>query len=213
MTSLRPLILYIHGFNSSPQSRKCTELGHYLKQRGIPCDYDVPELGQWPGENARQLIDIASTAIKERPVYIIGSSLGGYYGTWLMQRLLDNEPDFPVKLVVINPAVRPYELFADYLGPQKNYYNDKVYELTQDHIEQLKHLEVTTLHRPDNILLLAQTGDETLDYRKAVARYSDCPQRIDEGGDHGFEGFHETIPFILSFFSPVLGPNLLRNNE
>ena len=206
MTTTTPLILYIHGFNSSPQSRKCTELGQYLKQHAIPCEYLVPELDQWPGENARKLFETASTAIKERPVYIIGSSLGGYYGTWLMQRLLENEPDFPVKLVLINPAVKPYELFESYLGPQKNDYNGTEYELTLEHIEQLKHLDVPQLRNPDNILLLAQTGDETLDYRKAEIRYHDCPQRIDEGGSHGFDGFMEAIPMILSFFSPLLTP-------
>ncbi|WP_281647226.1 YqiA/YcfP family alpha/beta fold hydrolase [Parendozoicomonas sp. Alg238-R29] len=205
MAAAQPLLLYIHGFNSSPQSRKCTELGVYLKQKRIPCDYIVPELGQWPGENARMLLSLASEALRVKPVYIIGSSLGGYYGTWLMERLLESRPEYPVKLVLINPAVRPYELFEDYLGPQKNYYNNTEYELTQEHIDQLKHLEVTTLHRPDNIFLLAQKGDETLDYRKAEQRYQDCPQRIDEGGDHGFEGFEGTIPVILSFCSPLLG--------
>ncbi|CAM3436016.1 YqiA/YcfP family alpha/beta fold hydrolase [Parendozoicomonas haliclonae] len=208
MSSSLPLILYIHGFNSSPQSRKCQELGEYLKTQKIPCDYVVPELDQWPGENAQMLYALASEALASRPVYIIGSSLGGYYATWLMERLLEDNPHYPVKLVPINPAVKPYELFEDYLGPQKNYYNGTEYELTHEHIEQLKHLEVPALHRPDNILLLAQTGDETLDYRKAVVRYQDCPQRIDEGGDHGFQGFEETIPVILSFFSPLLIPKI-----
>ena len=206
MVSIRPLLLYIHGFNSSPQSRKCTELGAYLKQHKIPCDYAVPELDQWPGENARLLFTLTTEALQERPVYIIGSSLGGYYGTWLMQRLLKGEPRYPVKLVLINPAVRPYELFEEYLGPQKNYYNDKEYVLTHEHIDQLARLEVTTLYRPDNIFLLAQTGDETLDYKKAVVRYEECPQRIEDGGDHGFQGFEQTIPVILSFFSPRLSP-------
>lgn len=206
MVSTRPLLLYIHGFNSSPQSRKCTELGIYLEQYKIPCDYTAPELDQWPGENARLLYTLAAEALQARPVYIIGSSLGGYYGTWLMERLLEDNPKFPVKLVLVNPAVHPYELFEDYLGPQENYYNDKEYVLTHEHIDQLARLEVTSLHRPDNIFLLAQTGDETLDYRKAVVRYEECPQRIEDGGDHSFAGFEQTIPVILSFFSPLLSP-------
>ncbi|MTI15008.1 YqiA/YcfP family alpha/beta fold hydrolase [Sansalvadorimonas verongulae] len=206
MGKVRPLLLYIHGFNSSPQSRKCNVLGAYLEKHKIHCDYQVPQLSQWPGENARMLFTLAAEALQQRPVYIVGSSLGGFYGTWLMQRLLEEEFKYPVKLVVINPAVRPYELFADYLGPQKNYYNGEEYELTQKHIDQLAHLEVATLHHPDNILLLAQTGDETLDYRHAIVRYQDCPQRIDEGGDHAFQGFEDCIPVILSFFGPLLLP-------
>ncbi len=206
MSDSHPLLLYIHGFNSSPQSRKCIELGEYLTQKSIPCEYRIPELDQWPGENAKNLYTVASKALKTRPVFIIGSSLGGYYGTWLMERLLESQPAFPVKLVLINPAVRPYKLFHRHLGPQKNHYNGKEYELTLEHIEQLKRLKVPILHRPDNILLLAQTGDETLDYREAVVRYQECPQRIDEGGNHSYEGFVETIPVILGFFSPLLVP-------
>ncbi len=206
MADIRPLLLYIHGFNSSPLSVKAQELKRYIEKHNVSCDYIVPELPEWPGESARQLFELANSAIAQQPVYIIGSSLGGYYGTWLMERLLENELLFPVKLVLINPAVEPYKLFADYLGPQKNYYNGHQYELTQEHIEQLQHLEVAALHRPDNILLLAQKGDETLDYRKAEARYQDCPQRIDEGGDHGYQNFAETIPMIFSFFSPLLVP-------
>ena len=206
MGKVRPLLLYIHGFNSSPQSRKCTVLKNYFEQHKIDCDYCAPQLNQWPGENARMLLDLAAEALHERPVYIVGSSLGGFYGTWLMQRLLEEGFKYPVKLVVINPAVRPYEFFTDYLGPQQNYYNGEEYELSQKHIDQLAYLEVAKLHNPDNILLLAQTGDETLDYRHAVARYQDCPQCIDEGGDHGFQGFEESIPVILSFFSPLLSP-------
>ncbi|MCL6269197.1 esterase [Sansalvadorimonas sp. 2012CJ34-2] len=206
MVDKRPLLLYIHGFNSSPLSTKAQVLGQYIKNQNIPCEYIVPQLPEWPGESARMLYEMASVALEEKPVYIIGSSLGGYFGTWLMERLLEEESHFPVKLVLINPAVRPYELFEEYLGPQKYYYSDDEYELTTEHIEQLRHLEVAKLHHPDNILLLAQTGDETLDYRLAVERYSDCPQRIDERGSHAYEDFAESIPMIFSFFSPMLAP-------
>ncbi len=207
MTDPRPLLLYIHGFNSAPQSHKATVLGHYIHKGGVNCDYEVPALGEWPGENARALLALASEALQTRPVYIVGSSLGGYYGTWLMNRLLESDPAFPVKLVLVNPAVKPYERFLEYLGPQKNYYSEETYELTHKHIDQLKLLDVITLPRPDNILLLAQTGDETLDYRQAMEHYSECPQRIDEGGSHSFDDFDDSIPVILSFFSPLLAPS------
>lgn len=206
MSDQLPLILYIHGFNSSPQSQKCQQLGHYISNHNIPCEYQTPVLGQWPGENSKKLYRLASAALQTRPVFIIGSSLGGFYGTWLMERLLKKQSQYPVKLVLVNPAVHPDKLFEDYLGPQKNYHTGEEYELTHEHVKQLKHLEIAKLHRPDQILLLAQSGDETLDYRQAATFYQNCPQRIDEGGNHGFEGFIEAIPIILSFFSPLLIP-------
>ncbi|GAA4650404.1 esterase YqiA [Kistimonas scapharcae] len=201
MAPAKPLIIYIHGFNSSPASHKAQTFQNYVQAHDLPCELWIPELPVWPGEAARMLLQRALEAGICRPVHIIGSSLGGYYGTWLMESILDHCPDCPVKLVLINPAVRPYDLFEDYLGPQKNYYSDVEYELTQEHVDQLRHLEIETLSRPDNILLLVQTGDETLDYQQAVARYAECPARIDEGGSHAYDGFETTIPVILQFLS------------
>ncbi|MCK5894609.1 MAG: esterase [Endozoicomonadaceae bacterium] len=155
----------------------------------------------WPSETARMLLQQVLEVSICRPIHIIGSSLGGYFGTWLMESIIDHHPNCPVKLVLINPIVRPYELFEDYLGPQTNYCSGQTYELTQEHINQLRHLEIGTLQRPDNILLLIQTGDETLDYQQAVGRYSECPAQIEAGGSHAFDDFEATIPAILQFFS------------
>lgn len=201
MAPVKPLIIYLHGFNSSPESHKAQTLQNYVQTHDLPCTLWIPELPVWPGETARMLLQHALEASVCRPVHIIGSSLGGYFGTWLMESILDHCPDCPAKLVLINPTVRPYELLEKHLGPQTNYYSSQTYTLTQEHVDQLRHLETETLSRPDNILLLVQTGDEILDYRQAVARYAECPTRIDEGGCHSFDDFEASIPVILQFFS------------
>src|SRR5574343_426261 len=38
----------------------------------------------------------------------------------------------------------------------------------------------------ENFWLLAETGDEVLDYRHAVARYQSSRQTVLDGGDHSF---------------------------
>jgi predicted esterase YcpF (UPF0227 family) len=47
--------------------------------------------------------------------------------------------------------------------------------------------------------LLAQTGDETLDYRLAVDKYQVCKQTIEAGGDHSFQNFDSHLPNIINF--------------
>jgi predicted esterase YcpF (UPF0227 family) len=55
---------------------------------------------------------------------------------------------------------------------------------------------------PSRYLLLAQTGDEVLDYREAVSFYAGAWQRLQGGGDHALRNFEAVIPAILRFATP-----------
>ena len=63
--------------------------------------------------------------------------------------------------------------------------------------EKLRALKVQRITRPERYWLLAQTGDELLDYREAVALYAGAQQTIIEGGDHGFQNFEAHLPDLL----------------
>lgn len=122
---------------------------------------------------------------------LIGSSLGGYYATWLAET-------FGLRAAVVNPSVRPYELLMRYLGDNANLHTDEHYELGAEHVDQLRDLEVE-IRRPEALMYLVQTGDETLDYREAVEKYTGCTGIIEAGGSHGFDDFENRIPAILEF--------------
>jgi predicted esterase YcpF (UPF0227 family) len=124
-------------------------------------------------------------------VMLVGSSLGGFYATWLAEHL-------GVRAVLVNPAVRPYELLAPLVGPQKNLYTGETYELTPQHIDELRMLEVDAITSP-RYLLITATGDEVLDYRAGVARYAGCEQIVVTGGDHGFSGFADYLDAVVAF--------------
>lgn len=186
------LIIYVHGFNSSPASIKARILGDRLAALGLSEQYRVPALSHWPLD-AMQQLEALVTAEPERPVLLIGSSLGGYYSTALVERF-DN-----CRAVLVNPAVTPDKLLGEWLGDNENLYTHEHYELTREHLEQLRALRTGELRDPSRYLLLQQTGDETLDYREAVDRYRACAQFVQPGGSHGFDRFEALLPAILAF--------------
>jgi predicted esterase YcpF (UPF0227 family) len=182
-------ILYIHGLNSSPASLKASLLRRAMQQLGLQEQLRVPALHHHP----RQAIAQLETLVAElgRPV-LVGSSLGGYYATYLAQR-------HRLPALLINPAVHPHLRFDGYLGPQKNFYSDETWDLTTDHIDALAELAVADLQQPARYQVWLQTGDETLDYRDAQAYYRACALRIQAGGDHGFQGFADRLPMLFAF--------------
>lgn len=186
-----PLFIYIHGFNSSPESFKARFFKDWMIRQGRGDEVLVPHLPHWPAK-AAALLEKLIEEHSDRNITLIGSSLGGYYSTWLVEK-------YGVRAVLVNPAVRPYELLADMLGEQGNYYSDERYELTRDHLDQLLAINREVLHYPDRYMLLTQTGDETLDYREAVEKFSESPQLVQAGGSHGFDQFEHVIPAILAF--------------
>lgn len=187
-----PLFIYVHGFNSSPQSMKAQVFLRYMQAQGRQDQVLIPNLSHWPAQ-AMALLREMVEANTQRPIVLLGSSLGGYYSTWLTEHY-DN-----VRTVLINPSVRPYELLPQYLGMNQNLYSGESYELTATHLQQLLDLRCEEIKKPDAYLLMVQTADETLDYREAVARFSHSPQFVQQGGSHGFEQFEKVIPAILAF--------------
>lgn len=182
-------ILYLHGFCSSPASWKVRLLAETLKTRGQSQRLFCPALSHVPQEAIAQ----AETIIGEQgqSLTLVGSSLGGYYATWLAEK-------HDLRAVLINPAVVAPISLNDLVGTQTNLYTGETFEFTAEHIAQLRALEVQKI-TPQRYLLLVETGDEVLDYRQAVARYSGCRQNVLEGGDHSFTRFPEVLPQLLEY--------------
>ena len=178
------MIAYLHGFNSSPQSHKAQVMRRYMAERGLAGEFACPALPV----DAR---DAVRAAEKVKADCYVGSSLGGFYATWLVER-------HGGRAVLINPAIDPHAGLRAYLGPQKNLYTGEPYELTESHLEHWGEIYVPKI-TPERYLLLVETGDEVLDYRRAVERYAGAEQVVVQGGDHSLRSFEEHLPRILAF--------------
>ena len=184
------MLIYLHGFNSSPGSHKAQVLKRYMDERDVCDQYCCPTLPHLP----MRALAVAEAEIAKHPresITLIGSSLGGFYSTYLAER-------HDLRAVLINPAVFPHEGLRAYLGVQRNLHSRQQYELTEEHLRQWERLYLPSV-RAQRYLLLVETGDEVLDHREAVAKYRGARQIVITGGDHSLASFPEHIPLILEF--------------
>jgi len=189
------MLIYIHGFNSSPESYKASLLKSFADKISMPDVLEVPALSYDPAVAMQQLLKIVQNYQSHsgiRPLCFIGSSLGGYYATWLAEK-------FESRVVLINPVVKPLELFEEYLGFNRNIYTGEEYSLTLDHVKQLQKYNVKEITKPDRYLLMLQSGDDVLDYNQALEKYAAVPSIVEEGGGHEFSEFDRHLETVLAF--------------
>ena len=186
-------VIYLHGFCSSVQSFKAQLVKQAIEAQ-LEHSIFLIDLPHLPAQ-AISLIEAHIDTLGDAEWGVIGSSLGGYYATYLAQK-------YQIKAVLINPAVRAYVLLEQLLGKNKNYHSGEVFELTATHLLQLKQLYVPVISTPQDLLLLTQTGDEVLDCREGIEYYKQAKQVIIEGGNHGFDDYAD---YLQQTFTHLLG--------
>jgi uncharacterized protein len=186
-------IVYLHGFNSAPQSVKGRLLACAAAAMPDPPHFHLPRLHHRP---ARAVDEVCAWIDREAPagrnLTLIGSSLGGFYATFLAER-------YGARAVLINPAIRPYEDLRPYAGRQRNLHTGEEYEVTPEHFAELGALAVARVTRPERYFLLARTGDELLDWRASATFFAGAFQYVAGGGDHGWTDFGDEAPSVLRF--------------
>jgi predicted esterase YcpF (UPF0227 family) len=188
-------LLYLHGFLSSPQSDKAVQAKNWVEKNRQDIKFICPSLSPYFNETRVKLESLIESA-ESTPIYLMGSSLGGYYATYLAEK-------YNLKAALINPLVDPHVLDGDsYIGAElKNYHTDDIYILEEHHADELLSLNTPSIKRHENYYLLVQTGDESLDYKLAVEKYKYSKQYVEEGGDHSFQGFEKHMPEVIAFLT------------
>ena len=187
------MLLYIHGFNSSPQSDKGVITAEYIANHFPQLSFFQPQLPSAPKDAMALLIDIVEREkAKGEPLHFIGSSLGGYFASYLAET-------YGGKAVLINPAVTPFELFDEFLGSQYNPYTDETYEVLPADKQEVALYDTEVIFYPERFFVLLQSGDEVLDYKQAVNKYHCCQLLVEAGGDHSFIGYEQQLDRICQF--------------
>ena len=185
------MLLYLHGFRSSPRSFKAQLLAQRFAAEGRADQFLCPQLPVSPAESAALLLAL-TLRFGASELCLVGSSLGGYYATWLAERI-------GCRAVLLNPAIRPQRDLARHLGTQPVYYSDQTIEVVPEHLAELDALWVDTLTQRERYFLICAKGDEVLDWREMSARYHGARQTILEGSDHGLSDFADLIDSVLEF--------------
>ena len=188
-----PFLVYLHGYNSSPSSFKVQQTEQWLKDHAPEIAFHCPALSPFPLKAIEQIHHIIA-AQNQTLLGFVGSSMGGFYATWLAEH-------YQAKAVLINPAVNPHLLVPKYLGENANYHTGETFVLEPHHVDDFKSLELESIKNPENLLVLLQTGDEVLDYRHAEEKYGHSRLVIEEGGDHSFQNYQQHLPNILKFLT------------
>ncbi len=184
----RPLIICLHGFCSSPASWKSRLLEEEMGRRGLAGHFICPQLSPVPDEAVACVDRLIEQAGGN--VLLVGSSLGGHYANHLAEK-------HGLNAVLVNPAVTDLLDLGKFVGDHANFHSGEAFTFTEAHAAQLK--AQVRRPTPERYWLLAETGDEALDYRQAVDFYAGCRQTVVPGGDHGFTQFPDFIPQIIEF--------------
>ena len=193
-------LIYLHGFRSSPLSKKGQQLQQYCANIAHICVH-LPDLNQTPYQvmaSVAQLIE----KLQPEPVGLVGSSLGGFYATALVAQ-------YACPAVLINPALQPWQLFQDLFGIEHMpLHITEQWTLDAVQLQQLQNLAQPNPQHADKILVLLQQGDEVLDYHQAQVYYNAAqPSALiltDVGGNHAMDDFEQKIPLVLKFLSAAL---------
>ena len=188
----KDLILYIHGWNSYKDARKAVLLKNEINS-SKNFEVDSITLKSHPKEAIQQLSNYIEEHKVQRKVHLIGSSLGGYYATFLSEK-------YNLKAAMINPAVWAYKIFKNDMGANENLNTGEKYFIDDLWVQSLQDIFIESI-TGKNYLVLLQTGDQTLNYKFAKQYFEGSNVIIDEGGSHSFENLELKIPEMLLHFS------------
>lgn len=188
------LLVYLHGFRSSPNSTKAVMTGEAV--RALSCstntyEWYCPQLLASPKDSIDMVVQHINQS-KADSIVIIGSSLGGFYTNYLAEK-------YQCKGIALNPAVYAARELEPHVGMMTSYDSEEPFDFKAEYIDQLRALQVNGISNPGRYFLIAAKGDELLDWEEMVAFYPGAKQLILEGSDHGIADYAHHLPAVIEF--------------
>ena len=188
----RTHMLYLHGFRSSPRSAKARRMAEWTATHRPDLVFACPQLPPSPRE-AMALVDALVRDWPRDTMAVMGSSLGGFYATWVAQRT-------GARTALLNPAVDPARDLANHIGEQTCWQDpDEHFFFRREFVDELRELDAGALAHPDRLMAVIAKGDEVLDWREMHARYQGCRIKLLEGSDHGLADFDDHLGELAEF--------------
>lgn len=185
-------LLYLHGFRSSPKSFKAQRMHAVVGDRHPAVHWWCPQLPPSPAAAAR-LIEEGTAGWPRDGMAVVGSSLGGYYATWVAERT-------GCRAVLLNPAVDPARDLAGHVGVQTAWHDpDERFVVEPGFADELRALACGPVAHPERYFAVIAKGDEVLDWREMTGRYPGVRTKLLEGSDHGLTDFDDHVEEILGF--------------
>lgn len=198
--------MYLHGFASSPQSRKAQYFRQQFARQGLTLE--IPDLS--PGGLERLTIgaqlEIIEAAAAGEPVSLIGSSMGGYLAALYASRHPEGET-----VVMMAPAFHFARRWLERIGPDRaakwkadgylemlDYRTGGMARVGYGLIEDgFRYPDAPAFRQP--ALLFHGTRDEVVDYRGSVAYAAANPNvRLQL-----FEAGHELTEVMEEMWRPM----------
>lgn len=187
-------LLYLHGFRSSPQSVKAQKVAQRVAQRHPGVVWWCPQLAVSPAQAAEQIAQ-GTAGWPAATMAVVGSSLGGFYASWLASRT-------GCRAVLLNPAVHPARDLARHIGEQTAWHDPETrFFFQSEFVSELQALDAATPPHPTpgQVLAIVAKGDEVLDWREMAARHASARLHLLEGSDHALSGFDDLIDGVFDF--------------
>jgi len=189
-------LLYLHGFLSSPASTKARMTAQAVATRHPDVTWLCPMLAASPQQAMREVLQQIDCWPRER-MAVVGSSLGGFYATWLAEQL-----GCPAAL--LNPAVRPARDLSPHVGQQRLWHAPDVFFVLEPHyIDELRALELPAITRPERYFAVIAQGDEVPDWREMQQHYAAARIKLLAGSDHALSDYDQHLDELLGFLQLV----------
>lgn len=185
-------LLYLHGFRSSPQSMKAQIMARHMRRHHPDIHWWCPQLPPSPKQANRMIAD-GTRDWPAQSMAIVGSSLGGFYATWLAEQK-------NCRAALLNPAVYPARDLGQYIGELSSWHDPEYrFFFRPEFIDELRALQIDTPSRLQRYFAIIAKGDEVLDWQEMKARYEGADILLLPAGDHTLSDFSEHLPKLLEF--------------
>lgn len=145
-------LVYLHGFNSDGGGWKAAALAKHFPEAQVLS----PDLPADPSLVVALLLELLESV--PRPVYLVGTSLGGFYAYYLSAH-------FGWPALLFNPSLQPHLTLHRGIGHWQTFVKGRDYHFTADYLDTLAHLKTEADRRvvAGQLYFFLATDDEVLD--------------------------------------------------